>query len=280
MEARYFRATLLWVACVIENQMGDPRLALDLLDLALEANPEFPLALNLRGNQYFQDGQLDLALLAWKSSLALLPQQPDIQALVRMVEEANVTRDDKRRTLLLSLVNLSPPEVIQKLVPEVQRKQRDGLLVRLLATSYLLNRELPAALKVLVDSREVGRDPELTYLAGRVDVLSGNRDRGRERFVSLWSFLAGYRDSLVWLSTLDLSQSRDGDALARIRGLRESSDAESGLEALLLARRSHLAGRPLEARQYLAAAARHRLPSSLRSALVDLKKHTTRSSRR
>jgi len=125
-----------------------------------------------------------------------------------------------------------------------------------------------------VDSRGVGRDPELTYLAGRVEVMSGNREGARERFASLWSFAAGYRDSLVWLSTLDLSQNRDGDALARIRGLRESSPAESGLEALLLARRSHLAGRPLEARQYLGKAALVPLPSALRLALVELKKHS------
>lgn len=273
----YFAATCYYFSAMLKNKSGDFVASTQQLEEALLLHPDFPAALNLRGELHFNEGELDLALARWNGSLELFPEQAGIQEVAQLVGHAQATRRKSRKALLLSLVNLPPARAIQVLAPRVKRKQRDALLVPLLAKAHISAGDPEKALEVLESSRLLGKNVEVTYLAGRVLLKLQRAEEALERFESVWQQDPDYRDTLVIIVALYSATGQFGAALSHIDNA--NPEMWGGVIPALRGKYNLLSGRFLDAVSDLELATGKKLPARTRSEVAYMLQRISRQRR-
>jgi tetratricopeptide (TPR) repeat protein len=273
----YFAATCHYYSAMLMVKRGEFPAAAERLQDALALHPDFPAALNLRAELYFNDAEHDKALELWQRSLELYAGQPAIREVVELVRRATQTGRKSTRALLLSLVNLPPSQAIQVLAPKVKKNSRDKVLVPLLAKAYVAAGDPEKALEVLEASRLVGKEVECTYLAARIALKLQRAEEALERFEQVWQADPGYRDTLVFVVGLYAGLGQYHAALAHL----DAADPlrwEGTLHALK-ARYALMAGRFLDAVSELEKATDRKLPARVRAEVAYLLQRISRQRR-
>jgi len=278
MGPAYFMAMCYYYSAMLKMKRGDFTEAAQELAEALTLHPEYPAALNLRAEIHFSDAEYDAALASWRKSLTIHPDQPMVQEVALLLTNAASTKKKRKRSLLLSLVNLPPFQAVQMLAPAVRRRPTDRVLVPLLAKAYLKVRDPEKALEVLDTSRLVGKNVEVTYLAARIHLKLQREKKALDLFEKLRESEPNYRDTLVFTVCLHAAMGHFQEAMAHIDVAIEYA-GESGEYHALKGRYSLMAGRFLDAVSELEQATQSRLPAKLRAEVAYMFQRMSRQRR-
>ena len=242
---------------------------------ALRFNRAFPLALNLLARLRFDDNDVKAATELWEESFREDPQQQEIGALARYLQQAHEAKREEVRETLLGLLDAPAYQLIEELSPLMDRHRRNTALSHLAVRAHLAGGDAKAALKILEGIQRKRRTPETHYLLGRTHLLMDRPDRAMTEFRRVWTDEPGYRDTLTWLVEIPAAQGRRLEALSFAEEGRRRSEQEAD-PAILDARIGLLemdAGRLFEATTHLKEAAKSRLPTTLRQAVNSALRH-------
>jgi tetratricopeptide (TPR) repeat protein len=277
MGPTYFIGMCYYYSGLLKMKRGTVGGAARDLDVARQIKTDFPAALNLRGQIHLGESELEPALRAWEKSLALDPEQPEIDELSTLLSAASTTTRKGLKGLLLSLVNLPPSAAVQVLVPEVKKAPREPTLVPLLAKAYLNTGDPEKALEVLRSSKRVGRSEEETYLAARANLKLDQAEEALELLETVRKMDPAYRDTQVLLVGLYAGLGRYQEALSCLDVTAVPDQA--GVSAALRAKYSLLTGRFLDAVSALEEALKHKLPARVRAEVVIMLQRISRQGR-
>lgn len=273
----YFSATCYYYSAMLNSKSGNFAEASEQLEEALAMHPDYPAALNLRAEMYFNDGEFEVALQMWLRSLELFPSQPQIREIGALMAEAMATRRESSRSLLLSLVNLPASRAIQVLAPRVKKRPRDEVLVPLLAKAHVAAGDPEKALEVLETSRLPGKHLEATYLAGRVLLKMQRHVEALERLETVWQKDPDYRDALVLIVALYAGMGQYHAALAHLDGA--NPELWGGILHALQGKYNLMAGRFLDAVSDLEKATTQKLPARVRAEVAYMLQRISRQRR-
>lgn len=273
----YFAATCYYYSAMLQSKSGDFKLAIEQLEEALAIHPDFPAALNLRAEMYFNDGEFEVALQRWSRSLELYPEQPAIREIADLMTQAMESKRESTRALLLSLVNLPASRAIQVLAPHVKKRPRSKVLVPLLAKAHVAAGDHERALEVLEASRLPGKHPEATYLAGRVLLKLQRHAEALQRLETVWQKDPDYRDVLVLLVALYAGMGQYSAALDHLGGANPAH--WGGVIPALQGKYSLFVGRFLDAVSSLEEATSAKLPARVRAEVAYMLQRISRQRR-
>ena len=241
---------------------------------ALRFNRKFPLALNLMARLRFDDNEIEAAAELWEESFREDPQQQEIGALSRYLQQAHDAKREKIRETLLGLLDAPAYQLVEELTPLKERNRRDVALAHLLARAHLSGGDTKAALKALEGIQRKRRTPETHYLMGRTFLLMEHPDRAMTEFRRVWADEPGYRDTLTWLVEVPAAQGRRLEALSFAEeGRRRNEDTDPAMLAARIGLLELDTGRLFEATTHLKEAAKSRLPATLREAVGSALRH-------
>jgi tetratricopeptide (TPR) repeat protein len=273
----YFSATCYYYSAMLNSKSSNFSVAIERLEEALAMHPDFPAALNLRADMYFNDGEFEVALQKWQRSLELFPNQPEVREIAALIAEALATSSESRRALLLSLVNLPASRAIQLLAPRVKKRPRNDVLVPLLAKAHVAAGDPEKALEVLETSRLPGKHLEATYLAGRILLKMQRHEEALERLETVWQKDPDYRDTLVLIVALYAGLGQYRAALAHLDGA--NPEMWGGLLHALQGKYNLMAGRFLDAVSDLEEATAQKLPARVRTEVAYMLQQISRQRR-
>ncbi len=273
----YFSATCYYYSAMLNSKSGNFSVAVEQLEEALAMHPDYPAALNLRAEMYFNDGEFEVALQKWLRSLELSPNQPQIREIGALLAKAMATKRESSRALLLSLVNLPSSRAIQLLAPRVKKRPRDDVLVPLLAKAHIAAGDPEKALEVLEASRLPGKHLEATYLAGRILLKMQRHVEALERLEAVWQQDPDYRDALVIIVALYAGLGQYRAALAHLDGA--NPELWGGILHALQGKYNLMAGRFLDAVSDLEDATAQKLPARVRTEVAYMLQRISRQRR-
>ena len=273
----YFAATCYYFSAMLNSKSGNFMLATEQLEETLAMHPDFPAALNLRAEMYFNDGEFEVALQKWLRSLELFPNQPEIREIGDLLTLAMGAKQERKRALLLSLVNLPASRAVQVLAPHVKKRPRSEMLVPLLAKAHIASGDYEKALEVLEASRLPGKHLEATYLAGRVLLRLQRHAEALERLETVWQKDPNYRDVLVLIVALYAGLGQYAAALAHLDGA--SPVLWGGILFAVQGKYNLMAGRFLDAVSNLEEATTQKLPARVRSEVAYMLQRISRQRR-
>jgi tetratricopeptide (TPR) repeat protein len=232
---------------------------------ALEAHPNFPLALNQLARLSFEDNQLEDALRQWESSAALDPSQGEVTALVAHLRVAASAATPAIREAFLAAVDAPPSTLLTSLGPLLKKHRRNSDLVALAARTHLAMGDPAKALELLEQIRKARWTEEAHYLAGRANLLQGKPAVALAEFRRVWKMNPKYRDVLTWLVNIPAARNQLMEARAFAE---EGLGIEDAPTAVLRARIGifeYRQGHDYEASTHLQAGLEGGLPARLRA---------------
>lgn len=259
----FFVATCYYARALLSAKQGNYAMSDAALGEALRVHPDFPMALNLMGIVRYENGEYERALSFWRQSLSVYSAQSAVAVAVDWLDAVVATKDDEQRNQLLSMADMPPSQLVGVLNPLLKSKPRVAFATRMLARAYWEGGDLEKGIEVVRNSGRTGKDPEVTWLAARLNLKAGHIEEARSLLESLEKSDPGYRDTPLVLAAIHAASGRFSEALARLATLQASPDFP-GAHHALLAKYSLLSGRLLDAYDHLGAATRSRMPTVAR----------------
>lgn len=265
-----FDAQVRYYAAVCEHREGRMERARELIGVALDLSPEFPLALSLAAELARQQGELEPALGWWRRSLELYPAQDELAELAESHARAlRYYPDPELRGQYLATLTLPPAKAAVRLARLARRSHGEPETRRRLAVAYLESLQPKRAETVLVENQFLfPHDLETEYLLGRAYITLHRLEDATAMLTRVWSRSPGYRDTLVLLSELHASARRYADA-ADILEEGMALEGETGALHYKLAMCALRQGQSEPARRHLKAAMDLGAPAALRRAILD-----------